>query len=98
MKTSVARIPVQKSFCKKCAHKIKTKLSEIKNVSNVFTYEEEALIVFNFMRANQLSDVLNVLTDLGLQEKGEKQNQLQLPSFICECLFSNRHPKLIPIR
>lgn len=97
MKTSVARIPVQKSFCNKCAHKIKTKLLEIKNVSNVFTYEEEALIVFNFMRANQLSDVLNVLTDLGLQEKGEKQNQLQLPSFICECLFSHGHPKLIPV-
>ena len=70
-KTNLARIPVQQSFCSCCAHKIKDALSAIEDISNVCLYPNDALVVFNFVRANEISKALNVLTDLGHPEEGE---------------------------
>lgn len=71
MKTNLARIPVQQSFCSCCAHKIREALSAIEDISNVCLYPNDALVVFNFVRANEISKALNVLTDLGYPEEGE---------------------------
>jgi hypothetical protein len=74
MKHQIARIPVQNSFCELCKNKIQTKLSKISDVSNVRLYPQESLVVFNFFKANELSNVLNALTEMGYPEKGEQIN------------------------
>lgn len=84
MKTSIARIPVQSSFCVRCSHKIKAALLEIDDISNVRLYPMDALVVFNFVRANEISKALNVLTSLGYPEEGEKNNDdVVIP--MCRC-------------
>ncbi len=84
MKTNTARIPVQRSFCNQCSGKIKSALLSIKDISNVNLYPMDSLIVFNFRRANEISKALNVLTELGCPEKGEKvKNDFDIP--FCSC-------------
>ncbi len=86
MKHQIARIQVQNNFCHQCKSSIQTKLTEIRDVSNVRLYPEESLVVFNFMKANELSDVLNALTEMGYPETGEKVNQdMLLKSKMCLC-------------
>ncbi|GMN09033.1 hypothetical protein MTsPCn9_05110 [Croceitalea sp. MTPC9] len=72
MKTQLARIQVQNRFCTRCKNLIEAKLSEINHVSNIRLYAKESLVVFNFFRANELSDVLNVLSEIGYPEIGER--------------------------
>lgn len=85
MKTQLARIQVQNRFCERCKSSIKSKLSEIKSISNIQLYVNESLIVFNFLKANELSDVLNVLSEIGYPEIGEQFNFRELESKICLC-------------
>ncbi len=88
MKTNQARIPVQQSFCSCCAHKIKDALSAIEDISNVCLYPNDALVVFNFVRANEISKALNVLTDLGHPEEGEIVNHNStIPDCGCRKVF-----------
>ncbi|MEM7484267.1 MAG: hypothetical protein AAF348_03575 [Bacteroidota bacterium] len=83
-KLSIARIPVQQSFCSRCSVKIKEALSSIKDITNVNLYPMESLVVFNFVRANQISNALNVLTELGYPEMGEKNNsRTPVPVYSC---------------
>ena len=84
MKTNIARIPVQTSFCNLCSVTIKDALLSIKDITNVNLYPSDSLIVFNFIRANEISKALNVLTELGCPEEGEKvENNLNVA--FCSC-------------
>jgi hypothetical protein len=86
MKHQIARIPVQNSFCELCKTTIQTKLSKIRDVSNVRLYPQESLVVFNFFKANELSNVLNALTEMGYPEKGEQiDHEIFLKSKLCLC-------------
>jgi len=85
MKTQLARIQVQNKFCMSCKNAIKSRLSEIKSISNIQLYVNESMIVFNFLKANELSDVLNLLTEIGYPEIGEKFNYKVIESKICLC-------------
>ncbi len=85
METNLARIFVQNKFCTHCVDKVKTKMMEVQNISNVIVYPQDALVVFNFKRANQVSEVLNTLTSLGYPPLGDamEKNNYQTP--LCEC-------------
>ncbi len=63
---------MQQSFCDRCSDRIKEVLLDIKDITNVHLYPMDSLIVFNFVRANEISKALNALGDLGYQEEGEK--------------------------
>jgi len=86
MKQQIARIPVQNNFCERCKNSIQIKLAKIRDVSNVRLYPKESLVVFNFFRANELSNVLNALTEMGYPEKGEKIPQdILIKPKVCLC-------------
>jgi len=86
MKAQIARIPVQNKFCTTCKNTILNKLKEIQHISNVRLYEKESLVVFNFFRANELSNVLNVLTEIGHPEVGERLNDsYRVELKLCKC-------------
>jgi len=86
MKTQLARIQVQNRFCAGCKSTIKAKLAEIKSISNIELYVSDSLVVFNFLKANELSDVLNVLSEMGHPEIGERFNNSNgAVSKICLC-------------
>ncbi|MFS4446888.1 hypothetical protein [Maribacter sp. 2307UL18-2] len=84
MKTGFAKIPVQRSFCDGCSTKIGQELLKIANITNVRLYPTDALVIFNFKRANEVSDALNTLTALGFPPQGEKIRQTPL-SITCAC-------------
>ncbi|MDT0607772.1 cation transporter [Croceitalea rosinachiae] len=86
MKTQLARIQVQNAFCTNCKNSIKSRLSDIKSISNIQLYVTDSLVVFNFLRANELSDVLNVLSEIGHPEIGERYSGTnQVTSKLCLC-------------
>lgn len=86
MKAQRARIPVQNKFCIRCKNAILLKLAEIPNISSVQLYEKESLVVFNFFKANELSEVLNLLTEIGYPEVGERwHNATKMESKLCLC-------------
>lgn len=86
MKTQLARIQVQNNFCTNCKNSIKSRLSEIESISNIQLYVRDSLVVFNFLRANELSDVLNVLSEIGYPEIGERHSTTnKVISKICLC-------------
>ncbi len=86
MKHQIARIQVQNNFCESCKSVIQKKLTKIRDVSNVQLYPQESLVVFNFLRANELSDVLNALTEMGYPETGERINRdMLLKTKVCLC-------------
>lgn len=80
-----ARIEVQDSFCDVCSIGIKKELQEINDVKNIHLYPKESLITFNFLRVNNLSTVLNVLTEIGYPEKGERLHEREFIKRICDC-------------
>ncbi|GMN05003.1 hypothetical protein MTsPCn5_03910 [Croceitalea sp. MTPC5] len=86
MEIQLARIQVQNRFCTSCKSAIKARLAEIKSISNIELYVSESLVVFNFLRANELCDVLNVLSEIGHPEIGERfTNPNEAVSKICLC-------------
>lgn len=85
METGFARILVQNTFCINCIDHIKTKMMEVQHVSNVNLYPSDSLVVFNFARANQISEVLNTLTSLGHPPKGDYVNTKKSKLRHCRC-------------
>ena len=80
-----ARLETATSFCAICEDHIKQELAKVKGVNHVRCYPLDALICFTFKNAIDISNVLNVLSELGIPEKGEaikmpKQSYLQ-----CAC-------------
>ncbi|WP_400076556.1 hypothetical protein [Winogradskyella sp. R77965] len=80
----MARIKVEQRFCNNCSVWIKNELQEIDDVNNVRLYPKESLITFNFTKAYKLSTALNILSEIGYYESGEKVNKEQLQE-ICSC-------------
>lgn len=85
METSLARIFVQNKFCIQCVDKVKTKMLEVQNISNVIVYPQDALVVFNFKKANQVSEVLNTLTSLGYPPLGDMIENDDCQTPLCAC-------------
>lgn len=83
--TSLARIPVQEIFCDECSDCIKKGLQEIKGIANVRLYPLESLVCFNFITASTLSTALNILSDIGYTEKGDKSFKEQFSKSSCGC-------------
>ncbi len=83
--TSLARIEVQQSFCYDCSVRIKKELQEIEAITDVQLYPLESLVTFNFKRANTLSNALNVLSEIGYPEKGERLFKKQFSNSVCNC-------------
>ena len=84
-KPSMARIEVQKSFCDGCSLCIKKELQKVNDIKNIRLYPKDSIITFNFVKANKLSTVLNVLSEIGYSEKGERVNKHQLSKLFCSC-------------
>lgn len=82
---SLARIPVQQIFCEDCSVCIKKGLQEIKGITNIRLYPKESLVCFNFMTANTLSQALNILSDIGYTEKGDKSFTELFSNSNCGC-------------
>ena len=84
--SSIAKIEVQQIFCNNCSVSIKKELQKIKDLNNIMLYPKRSLITFNFIKANNLSTVLNTLSEIGYSEKGEQINTEQyLNSTCCTC-------------
>lgn len=85
MRTSLAKIIVQNSFCTNCITPIKKKIMEVKHVKNVMLFPEDALVVFNFNCANQISEVLNTLMALGYPPEGDRITESYNSKPFCNC-------------
>lgn len=72
MNPNIARISVQRAFCNQCAVTIKSELKKIIDDCHLMIYHLDALIVFNYHRAHQVSDVLNTLCALGYPPQGDQ--------------------------
>ena len=83
--THTARIEVQNPFCQRCLDGIKNKLQGIDDVINVNLYPKSSLVIFNFIKATKLSEVLNVLSEIGYPEKGERESKLEPSKPNCSC-------------
>ncbi|GGD05387.1 hypothetical protein [Hyunsoonleella pacifica] len=85
MRTSLARVIVQNSFCSNCIAPIKKKIMEVKDVKNVMLFPKEDLVVFNFNCANQISEVLNTLMVLGYPPEGDRITEHYNSKPLCNC-------------
>ncbi len=85
MKVSTARIVVQNSFCTNCIDLIKKRMMEVQ-INNVMLYPSDSLIVFNYKRANQISEALNTLVSLGYPPLGDtiESSSCKMP-LCCTC-------------
>ncbi len=82
---SVARIEVQQPFCNNCSIIIKKKLASVKGIENLQLYPSDSLVAFNFKRASHLSNLLNLLTEMGYPQKGEKLFEKDNTNAVCNC-------------
>ena len=83
--TSMAKIQVEQHFCKNCSIGIEKELQDIETITNIRFYPKELLVTFNFVKADKLSTALNVLSDIGYPEKGEKLFKKQFSNSVCCC-------------
>jgi len=70
--TNIARIFVQNTFCQNRIQNIRSEVKKVIESGNVILYPSDSLIVFNFKTANEVSEVLNVLTHLGFPPAGDR--------------------------
>lgn len=83
--TNLARIEVQRRFCNHCSSTIKNELKKISEVNNIRVYPKESLVTFNFTRALKLATALNILSEIGYPEKGERNKKKQFSTVPCGC-------------
>ncbi len=83
-KATIARIKVQQRFCDLCSANIKKELQDIDDVNNVRLYPKQSLIIFNFTKAYKLFTALNILSEIGYYEIGERINRPKMPE-VCNC-------------
>lgn len=88
--TNLARIFVQNRFCSDCITPIKQKILEVKQVKNVMLFPRDSLVVFNFNRANQISEVLNTLVALGYPPEEDAIASASYVKPLCECSSTNQ--------
>ncbi|TMU55135.1 hypothetical protein [Flagellimonas algicola] len=85
MKLRLAKIPVQNRFCNNSSAQIKSELLKIKDISNVQLYPTDSLVVFSFIKANELSRALNILMALGCPPQGDRMER-DIISPLCSCI------------
>jgi len=85
MKTALARIYVEGSFCLNCLPTIKAELLKIDDISNVYMKPRRSLVVFSFVKANEISTAMNLLTSLGYPPKGDRIDKSQIFKSLCSC-------------
>jgi len=85
IKTGLARIYVQGNFCINCLPAIKAELLKIEDISNVYMKPCKSLVVFNFIKPNEISSAMNVLTSLGYPPKGDRTTKNQIFKSLCLC-------------
>ncbi len=95
MRSGIAKIPLQNSFCERCAEIIKRRIIEAQNLQEVLLFPEESLIVFNFKWANQVSEVLNILTRLGYPPVGDEVTTSTYNLPFCKCKNSTEKISLM---
>lgn len=83
--TSMAKIQVERRFCNNCSVCIKKELQEIETITHIRLYPKESLVTFNFIKADKLSTALNILSDIGYPEKGERLFNEQFANTVCGC-------------
>ncbi len=86
MTTSLARVIVQNPFCSNCITPIKKKIMEVDEVKNVRLFPSDSLVVFNFNRAHQISEVLNTLMALGYPPEGDQISSCNATKPLCSCI------------
>lgn len=82
---NMARLEVQQRFCENCSSCIKKELQRIDTVNNIRLFPKDSLIVFNFKKAIDLSNVLNTLSDIGYPEKIGGANKESHLNTYCKC-------------
>ncbi len=87
MKTSLARIFVQNPFCKGCISQLKNELLQVENIQHVRFFLKDALVVFNFNKANQVSEVMNILLAAGYPPKGDMISNDFKTKATCSCML-----------
>ena len=85
MKTSLARVFVQTPFCKGCISALEAKVLAVNNIKHVRFFLKDSLVVFNFNKANQVSEVMNTLSASGYPPIGDVINDFEINSK-CNCL------------
>lgn len=80
-----ARIELQGHFCENCQCKIETQLKNINGVNNIKLYSRDSLLTFNYKEINNISSVLNILTEIGYPEKGEHFLNNNFYNTVCNC-------------
>jgi len=91
MRTGIAKIPVQNSFCERCAEVIKNRILKDQSVQNLILFPSDSLITFNFNWANQVSEVLNILTRLGYPPEGDEVTTSSYTLPFCKCKNKNQN-------
>ncbi|GAB1858207.1 hypothetical protein MHTCC0001_30440 [Flavobacteriaceae bacterium MHTCC 0001] len=85
MTSNLARIFVQNRFCSSCIIPIKNKLMEVEHIKNVKLFPADSLVVFNFNRAHQISEVLNTLVAIGYPPEGDRISDCSIVQPLCSC-------------
>ncbi|MEM9647311.1 MAG: hypothetical protein AAF969_02450 [Bacteroidota bacterium] len=85
MKNSLARIIVEPGFCMDCGSEIVKELMGIDDITNVFAYPMESLVVFQFIKANELSLALNKLMEMGHPPAGDTIKEENYVPPLCRC-------------
>lgn len=83
MKVNRAIITIQELNCQKCAIELANRLSQVKEVSHLDVYYKSSEVCFNFQNIKGVSDVENILTDLGFNPLGEHVKEKKENGFFC---------------
>ena len=83
MRLNRAIIQIQRLNCQSCAIQLASRLSLIKCVSQLQVDYKSSEVYFNFQNIKAVSDVENMLTDLGFNPVGEKIKQKRGNDFFC---------------
>ena len=82
MKTSII---IQNLKCGGCAHTITTKLSEIKNISDVEVDVDDSKVAFNYINEDDALVVKNKLKDLGYPSIEDDNNLVSKAKSFVSC-------------
>ena len=84
--SSMARVEVQRHFCDNCANAIRHELEHLEGIKNIRLYPRDLLITFNFLKAEHLSSLLNMLSVIGYPERGEHAcDMMKQTKTMCSC-------------
>ena len=80
-----ATVIIQNLKCGGCAHTITTKISELKNISNVKVDVENSSVSFNFINSEEFVGVKNKLSTLGYPIVGDVNSVISKAKSFVSC-------------